>query len=155
MVDELVVAHLAHVHDAALGPAEASAVETERGRGSGVPSWCQAQCPSAVGVERPARLVAGAAHDVERHALRVGDQRHAADLGQVHRRHVDGPARRHDVGDGRVHIIDADIAEPARRHARGLRWQRHHPGDLAALGREDVVARKPPNSATLHPITSA
>ncbi len=53
--------------------------------------------------------------------LRVGEDREAADVGNVGRRDVHGAAEAHDLVGGGVHVVDQDISEPARVSARSTR----------------------------------
>ena len=57
-----------------------------------------------------------AAHDVEAHSLRVGDEREAADPGNVPRLHMDAATQLSDPVGGAINILNTDIGEPAGLH---------------------------------------
>ena len=67
----------------------------------------------------------------ERRQLRVGDDGKAADVGNIHRGDVHRSAKLLGPLDRTVHVVDADIADPARRGAGSLRLlrQAHQRGD--------------------------
>ena len=82
--------------------------------------------------------------------LRVGKDRKAADVGDVRRRDVHDAAKALDAVGGRVHVADADIADPQRLSAglSGIVRQVHHPADdglcrakqgIGAVGRRGVM----------------
>ena len=63
--------------------------------------------------------------------LRVGEDRKAADVGDVRRWDVHRSAKLLDPVDGSVHVVDSDISDPVRRRTRSPRVLRHvhQPGD--------------------------
>ena len=73
--------------------------------------------------------------------LRVNGDRDAADVGDVRRWDVQGAAKALDAVGGGVHVVDADISEPARPHAQFPRLLRqvHHPADRGRSGGEQGV----------------
>src|ERR1700685_3980674 len=67
----------------------------------------------------------------KRRHLRVGDDRKAADVGEVRWWDVYRSAKPLDPVDGIIHVVDSDISPPLRRHPRSPRALRyaHQPGD--------------------------
>jgi hypothetical protein len=77
----------------------------------------------------------------EGRALRIGDNGEAADAGDVHGRTVDGAACLRGLGSGRVNVLDADVAHPARPCSgiAGLLGQRHRSGHIGTFSAEQGV----------------
>ena len=70
--------------------------------------------------------------------LRVDGDADAADVGDVGRFDIHGAAQTLDTGGGGVHVVDADVSEPARPHAQLPRVLRqvHDPADRGLSGGE-------------------
>jgi hypothetical protein len=82
----------------------------------------------------------------DRRHLRIGDDSHAADAGNVRRRKMNRAAELTHARDGGVHVVDGDIPNPALRAAAllDLFRQVHHPAHrrLADLEKRVGVARR-------------
>jgi hypothetical protein len=94
-MDELVIAERAHRHRTFVAPAEERTVEAHRGVLVGGEEFIPHDMAGrGIGgaLKADRGRFAGAAHDVEGHALRITDQGHPADAVQCGRRHVNGTA---------------------------------------------------------------
>ena len=142
----LVGAHLAHLHGLALLPAEEVGIEAVAGRGVAGHQLVPVAVPGLLLVEGMATFAAvrhrRGLQDAEARALRVGEDREAAGVGDVGRLLVDAAAGGLDVRGRLVGVIDREIDHPEGRHPHrlGLGRHLHQPGDhVAARGREMVL----------------
>ena len=67
----------------------------------------------------------------KRRHLRIGDDRKAADVGNIGRWNIHRSAKLLDPLDSSVHVVDSDVSDPARRGAGSppLLRQAHQCGD--------------------------
>src|SRR5690554_19827 len=82
---------------------------------------CRSKC-----VARGVRIIGRRCrrHDIEWHALPIGDKGHAPDTRNIPRLPVDSATRFLDAPGARVDIIDTDITSPARGRAAGEHFRR-------------------------------
>lgn len=92
MINEGVFAHFAHWHAFIILPVEQITVEGERGFMVTGNQLVPATMPRSGGVKRLRIPRTIAPHNVEDHALRIGDHRVEADAGNISRIHMNGAA---------------------------------------------------------------
>src|SRR5690606_22362514 len=109
---DLVDAVLADRHAIRLAPAEAAGIEGKGGRQTGGRELLPLEMAQIAGRERPAPFLRGATHDGKDRALRIGDDREAANPRDVGGRHELGGAVGQKSAGRRIDIIDPDIADP-------------------------------------------
>ncbi len=122
VLEELIVAHLAHGHSTLLLPAEALLVEADRSHRVAAPQFVPSDVLWLVDredVTAGVRIALGRdrVHQVERRALRPGDHCQAADARLVPRLHHHAAAVALDLLDLCIDVVGVEVAQPDRPRA--------------------------------------